>query len=93
MAAPLDVGGGVRVKLLEAASVGLPVVATSAAAGSLTELLGIEPVDDDAGFVATCRRLLTAPEFAARQGDQLHAANVAHWRSGRPQASVRTWLA
>jgi glycosyltransferase involved in cell wall biosynthesis len=93
MAAPIDVGGGVRVKLLEAASVGLPVVATSAAAGSLTELLGIEPVDDDTRFVATCRRLLTAPEFAAGQGAQLHAANVAHWESGRPQASVRAWLA
>ncbi|HUS22622.1 MAG TPA: glycosyltransferase [Aeromicrobium sp.] len=93
MAAPLDVGGGVRVKLLEAASVGLPVVATSAATGSLTELLGIEPVDDDVSFVTTCRRLLTAPEFAASQGARLHAANVAHWESGRPRATVRTWLA
>jgi glycosyltransferase involved in cell wall biosynthesis len=93
MAAPLDVGGGVRVKLLEAASLGLPVVATSAATGSLTEVLGIDPVDDDVSFVASCRRLLTAPEFAARQGAQLHAANAAHWESGRPQASVRTWLA
>jgi len=93
MAAPIDVGGGIRVKLLEAAAIGLPVVATSAAAGSLTELLGIEPADDDVRFVATCRRLLTAPEFAAGQGAQLHAANAAHWASGRPQASVRAWLA
>jgi glycosyltransferase involved in cell wall biosynthesis len=93
MAAPIDVGGGVRVKLLEAASIGLPVVATSVAAGSLTELLGIEPVDGDVRFVAACRRLLTAPEFAASQGAQLHAANAAHWESGRPRASVRTWLA
>jgi hypothetical protein len=93
MAAPLDVGGGVRVKLLEAASVGLPVVATSAATGSLNELLGIDPVTDDVSFVATCRHLLTAPEFAGSQGAQLHAANAAHWGSGRPQASVRTWLA
>ena len=93
MAAPVDVGGGVRVKLLEAASIGLPIVATSAAAGSLTELLGIEPVDDDVRFVATCRRLLTAPEFAAGRGAQLHAANIAHWESGRVAASVRNWLA
>jgi glycosyltransferase involved in cell wall biosynthesis len=93
MAAPIDVGGGVRVKLLEAASIGLPVVATSAAAGSLTELLGIEPIDDDARFIASCRRLLSAPEFAAGQGAQLHAANSAHWESGRPAASVRDWLA
>jgi hypothetical protein len=93
MAAPIDVGGGVRVKLLEAASIGLPVVATSAAAGSLTEVLGIEPINDDVRFVAACRRLLIAPEIAASQGAQLHAANVAHWESGRPQASVRTWLA
>ena len=92
MAAPIDVGGGVRVKLLEAASIGLPVVATSAAAGSLTELLGIEPIDDDVRFIASCRRLLSAPEFAAGQGAQLHAANGAHWESGRPAASVRDWL-
>ena len=93
LAAPIDVGGGVRVKLLEAASIGLPVVATSAAAGSLTQLLDIQPVNDNVRFVAACRRLLTAPEFAANQGAQLHAANVAHWESGRPQATVRTWLA
>jgi glycosyltransferase involved in cell wall biosynthesis len=93
MVAPIDVGGGVRVKLLEAASIGLPVVATSVAAGSLAELLGIEPIDDDVRFVAACRRLLTGPEFAANQGARLHAANTAHWGSGRAQASVRTWLA
>jgi len=93
LAAPIDVGGGVRVKLLEAASIGLPVVATSAAAGSLTHLLGIQPIDDEVRFVAACRRLLTAPEFAANQGAQLHAANMAHWESGRPQATLRTWLA
>ena len=93
LAAPIDVGGGVRVKLLEAAPIGLPVVATAAAAGSLKQLLGIQPVDDDVRFVAACRRLLTAPEFAADQGAQLHAANIAHWESGRPQATVRTWLA
>lgn len=93
MAAPIDVGGGVRVKLLEAASIGLPVVATSAAAGSLQELLGIEAIDDDVRFVASCRRLLAAPEFAAGRGAQLHAANSAHWESGRPAASVTAWLA
>ena len=93
MAAPIDVGGGVRVKLLEAASIGLPVVTTSAAAGSLTELLGIEPIDDDVRFIANCRRLLSAPESAAGQGAQLHAANAAHWESDRSAASVRDWLA
>jgi glycosyltransferase involved in cell wall biosynthesis len=93
LAAPLDVGGGVRVKLLEAASLGLPVVATSAATGALTDLLGIEPIDDDLRFIAACRRLLAAPEFAASQGAQLHAANVAHTESGRAEASVRDWLA
>jgi glycosyltransferase involved in cell wall biosynthesis len=92
LAAPIDVGGGVRVKLLEAASLGLPVVATPAAAGSLTKLLGLEPAADDLAFVAACRRLLTAPEFAASQGAQLHAANAAHWESGRPAASVADFL-
>jgi glycosyltransferase involved in cell wall biosynthesis len=92
LAAPIDVGGGVRVKLLEAASLGLPVVATAAAAGSLTELLGIKPAAHDVGFVAACRRLLTAPEFAANEGAQLHAANAAHWASGRPEKSVADFL-
>ncbi|HJR88721.1 MAG TPA: glycosyltransferase [Aeromicrobium sp.] len=93
MAAAIDVGGGIRVKLLEAAAIGLPVVATPDAVGSLAGVLGIDPVDDDGRFVAACRLLLTAPEFAANQGAQLHAANVAHWESGRPHASVRAWLA
>ncbi len=93
LAAPIDVGGGVRVKLLEAAAIGLPVVATSTATGSLTGLLGVDPIDDDTRFVAACRRLLTAPEFAANPGAQLHAAKVAHWEAGRPEDSVRTWLA
>ncbi|HKY56791.1 MAG TPA: glycosyltransferase [Aeromicrobium sp.] len=93
LAAPIDVGGGVRVKLLEAASIGLPVVATSAASGSLAELLGIEPIDDDVRFVAACRRLLTTPEDAAVQGARLHAANEAHAESGRAEASVHAWLA
>jgi glycosyltransferase involved in cell wall biosynthesis len=93
LVAPIDVGGGVRVKLLEAAAIGLPVVATSVGAGSLTDLLGIEPVDDDVRFVAACRRLLTAREFAANQGAQLHAANVAHHASGRAEKSVAAWLA
>ena len=40
-----------RVKLLDAARMGLPVVATSTAFGSLADLFGLTSFDDDDAFV------------------------------------------
>lgn len=92
LVAPIRVGGGVRVKLLEAASRGLPVVATDPAAGSLSRLLGISPHDLTAAFVAECRRLLLDREAAAAEGRRLFEANLAHWAAGRPGATFDAWV-
>lgn len=91
MVAPVEVGGGVRVKLLEAASRGLPVVATRAAVGSLTQLLSIEPATSDEHFVAACRQLLRDAALAAGEGRRLFDANRAAWESGVAFAAVREW--
>lgn len=92
MVAPIQVGGGVRVKILEAATHGLPVVATSTGVGSLSELFGITPYDDQAGFVARCRELLADAAVAAAEGTRLFRANAEHWASDGPQRIVDDWL-
>lgn len=93
MVAPVSTGGGVRVKILEAASRGLPVVGTSVAIGSLGPILGLTPHDDPADFVAACRALLLDPAAATAEGSRLHAANADHWSTGRPQQTFDTWVA
>lgn len=92
LAAPVRTGGGVRVKILDAASRGLPVVATTAAVGSLADIFGIEPSDSEEAFVSRCRSFLTDSAIAAVEGARLHAANADHWSNGRPQATVAKWL-
>ncbi|MCW2786127.1 MAG: hypothetical protein JWP74_2644 [Marmoricola sp.] len=91
--APITTGGGVRVKILDAAARGLPVVSTRAGIGSLSDLFGITPYDDRAAFIARSRALLTDVGAAAAEGTRLHEANAAHWRARGPQRSVDEWLA
>jgi glycosyltransferase involved in cell wall biosynthesis len=93
LAAPIRTGGGVRVKILEAASHGLPVVSTTVGVGSLRKLFGITPYDDRTAFITRCRELLSDAALAAAEGARLHRANSDHWGSGRPQRMVNDWLA
>ena len=68
--APMRSGGGTRIKILEAAAHGVPVVATTAAAAGLwtsAPAWGIA-ADDDHGFSMACRRLLANPREALRLG-------------------------
>ena len=92
MVAPITTGGGVRVKILDAASRGLPVVGTSAAIGSLSSVLDIEVLDDESSMVERCRRYLLDRQAAAADGDMLYAKNAARWRAGKPHAAVQDWL-
>lgn len=68
--APLDVGGGTRIKILEAFAMARAVVATSLAAEGLAvrndEHLMIR--DDDAGFAAAIVQLLDDAQLAERMG-------------------------
>lgn len=92
LVAPIQVGGGVRVKILEAATRGLPVVSTATGIGSLSELFAITPYDDKAAFVARCQELLADAALAAAEGERLYRANSDHWSSGGPQRIVDDWL-
>ncbi|MDT5242466.1 MAG: polysaccharide biosynthesis protein PslH [Mycobacterium sp.] len=86
--APIRTGGGVRVKLLDAASQGLPVVGSGPAVGSLTSVFGMSTFDDDDDFVAECRRMLLDRDAATAVGNELYEVNRAHWADKRPHRSV-----
>jgi glycosyltransferase involved in cell wall biosynthesis len=92
LVAPISVGGGVRVKVLEAAARGLPVVLTRVGVGPIEAALGIEPAADRADFVAQCRTLLLDPASAAEAGARLHAANTRRWAERHGQDAVLGWL-
>lgn len=92
LAAPVVVGTGVRVKLLESATLGLPVVATTNAVGSIEASLGILPASRDDDFVRRSRALLLDPDLADAEGARLHAANQQRWRDRVGHVAVLDWL-
>lgn len=93
LTAPVGVGGGVRVKLLEAASRGIPAVCTTEAVGSIEAALGLSAAPDEVGFVAHCRTLLSDADAAAAEGAQLYAANERFWTERIGRDAVLDWLA
>jgi glycosyltransferase involved in cell wall biosynthesis len=92
LVAPISVGGGVRVKVLEAAARGLPVVLTRAGVGPIEAALGLTPAQDRADFVAQCRAMLLDRGSAAEAGARLHAANTRRWTERHGQDAVLGWL-
>jgi glycosyltransferase involved in cell wall biosynthesis len=92
MIAPISTGGGVRVKILDAARMGLPVVGTTPAVGSLGDLLELGVHDEDADFVAECRRLLLDVQAATAAGYRLYALNSRYWQERRPHRAVEALL-
>ena len=90
MMAPIKTGGGVRTKLLDAASQGLPVVGTGPAVGSLRTVFGMPTFDDEDLFVEECRRMLLDRDAATAAGDQLYEVNRKHWDDKRPHHSVES---
>jgi polysaccharide biosynthesis protein PslH len=90
--APIKTGGGVRAKLLDAASRGLPVVATTPAIGSHGQVLNLTAYDDDDAFVGQCRRYLLDRSAAAAAGQELYEHNRLHWEKGRPRRSIEKLL-
>ncbi len=93
LVAPIDVGGGVRVKFLEAAARGLPVVTTSAGVGPIESALGIEASVGQEAFIKRCRELLLDADTAGAAGAALHEANSGLWAARRGQDAVLRWLA
>jgi glycosyltransferase involved in cell wall biosynthesis len=92
MVAPIKTGGGVRVKILDSIRMGLPVIATTAAIGSLNSLFGLETFDDDDGFVAECRRYLLDQPAAVADGNRLYDINRRRWEERRPHRAVEALL-
>ena len=77
-AAPIDVGGGTRIKILEAFAAGRPVVSTTVGAEGLAVRDGETAFirDDDAGFAAALVRLLKDRDLAATMGARARALAV-----------------
>jgi glycosyltransferase involved in cell wall biosynthesis len=92
MIAPIRTGGGVRVKLLESASRGLPFIGTPEALGDHGDLLDLKPARTDQDLVSQARELLMSPQEAARQSASLYALNSQRWMDGIPHDAVTRWL-
>lgn len=92
LTAPVTVGGGVRVKLLEAAARGIPVVCSTEAVGSIEAAIGMAPTADEADFVARCRAFLLDADLAAGEGARLHDINARRWSDRVAQDAVLGWL-
>ena len=90
--APIKTGGGVRVKLLDSIRMGLPVVGSSPAVGSLKDLFELPTFDDDESFIAECRRFLLDRDAAVSAGNKLYEINTALWLQRRPQHAVEELL-
>jgi polysaccharide biosynthesis protein PslH len=90
--APVPIGGGVRVKVLDAARHGLPVVGTPQAIGSISAYLPVEPSAGDEDFIAKAVTLLSSPQRAREAGERLYAANRELWRSGFVHRQVHDWI-
>ena len=71
IACPITTGGGTRIKLVEAASYGRPMVSTRIGAEGLAFEGGCEIMlcDDDQGFAAACVSLLRDDAACARLGE------------------------
>lgn len=93
LVAPILTGGGVRVKILDAASRGLPIVSTTAGVGSLAGVFGLGVYDDEQAFIERSQELLLDAATAARESSRLYAANADRWDAGMPQRTVQDWLA
>src|SRR6202035_3062144 len=81
LAVPLRIGGGSRLKILEALACGLPVVSTRIGAEGLClepgrHLTVVDTVEDMAGALLGCLR---APERALAQAERGRQAVLAHY--------------
>lgn len=86
--APVRTGGGVRVKLLDAARMGLPVIGSTEAIGSVGPLFGVSPFDSDDAFVDECRRYLLDGAAATADGERIYERNAEHWAAHRPHQAI-----
>ncbi len=92
LVAPVRTGGGVRVKILDAASRGIPIVTTSVGLGSIDRYLPIQAAVDDDAFVTRTALLLDDRDKAESEGLRLWEANRDCWRDGMVRRQIADWL-
>lgn len=92
--APIRFGSGTRVKIVEAAVYGVPVVTTRLGAEGLEFVDGksILLADDDQGLVAHCCRLLEDCASAARIGDEARKLAQERYDRGAVIKAIRGML-
>ena len=90
--APVAIGGGVRVKILDAVRHGVPVVGTSAAVGSCSRYLPVVPCDSETEFSAAAITLLRDGPTRRDQGAALYEANRELAAGGYLERQLETLL-
>jgi glycosyltransferase involved in cell wall biosynthesis len=90
--APVRTGGGVRVKILDAASRGVPLVTTTAGLGSISRYLPIQAVADDTALIERTAHLLSSDQAAESEGQKLWEANHDLWKDGMVRRQLAEWL-
>lgn len=90
--APLEVGGGVRVKILEAACNGVPVVSSPTGLGSIDDYLPIVACNSDEEMVEEVVRLLSNEKARDRSSQELYEANRNAWSNGFVHKQLEKWL-
>lgn len=89
---PLKSGSGTRLKILEAFSIGLPVVTTTIGVEGIDAVDGehLLIADSITDFVAAVRRLIEDPDFAQRIGDAGRDLVVDKYSWRTVQSALRT---
>lgn len=91
MFAPIALGGGVRVKLLDAASVGVPFVGSLSAVGTVSSYLDVRGWSS-AEMIEEGVRLLTERAYARRASRRLYDSNWQWENDGKPKRQLLSWL-
>ena len=91
---PVDVGGGTRIKLIEAAGFGKPIVSTGVGAEGLGFQDGVHALirDDDHAFAEACCTLLADDDLCGRLGAAARAAAEDAYDMGRCEARIRALM-
>lgn len=90
---PLRLGGGTRLKIVEAMAMGKPIVATTLGAEGIEAVPGRDLLieDEPAAFAEAARRLLADPDLAARIGAAARRLAVERYSWAEAARSLETF--
>jgi glycosyltransferase involved in cell wall biosynthesis len=91
---PILYGSGTRIKILEAAAHGKPVVSTAVGAEGLSLREGSEILvrDDPGSFAEACIRLLSDRDLAARMGEKARSVVEREYARGAVVRNIRSHM-